>query len=253
VRDITARKKVEAELRQALEIEKELNELKTNFISMVSHEFRTPLSVIMSSSELLTHYLDRMNEEKRANHLVRIKQQVIRLTNLVDDVLTISRAETTGLSFEPRVIDLRLLSESIVEEVLSGFDPGYTVEFAPPDSCDQCFIDVNLFRHIFQNLVSNALKYSHPQGTITINMDCNDEAVILTVRDYGIGIPEEHQKNLFQTFHRASNVGNIQGTGLGLSIVKRSVDKHGGTIDFESVENEGTTFTVILPNARPLD
>lgn len=248
LRDITAQKRIQQELQIALDKEKELNELKTNFTSMVSHEFRTPLAVITSSSDILHTYFERLTEERRQQHLVKIRQQIKRLTRLMDEVLVLARAEETGFMFNPRYCDVKKLSETIIDDVRIGYSDDLKVDFESQGDCSNRYLDEDLYRHILQNLVSNGLKYSKDRGTVKIRLNCTEAEMTLMVKDEGIGIPAEHQKSLFTTFSRANNVGSIQGTGLGLAIVKHAVDSHSGTIQFESKEGIGTLFIVKIPN-----
>ena len=245
--DVSAEKLLEDGLRTALAKEKELNELKTSFTSIVSHEFRTPLSVILSSTELLTQYSERMNSERRAEKLITIERQVKRLVQLLDDVLTITRAESTGFQFKPTSLDLVALCEEIIEEVRVGYAQSVEIELTYQGIEGLIAADEFLFSHILQNLTSNAIKYSREGGRVQIKLIRSGQTLQLSVEDHGIGIPERHQNRLFEAFHRAANVGSIQGTGIGLTIVKRAVDAYGGTIAFKSVEDEGTTFFVQLP------
>lgn len=248
LRDITVRKQAEAELRRALEKEKELNELKSSFTSMISHEFRTPLSVIKVSADILAKFFDRMDEERRNRRLDAINQQVKRLARLMDDVLLLSRGDQAGLVFEPAPVDLVALCHAVIEEVKTAYDKEKSVDFQFDKACRGRHMDEHLFMHIFQNLLSNAFKYSPPPSPVAVRLTCTEETTTLIVEDQGIGIPEAYQKNLFKSFHRAQNVGAVEGTGLGLAIVKRAVDEHGGTIDVNSIEGQGTSFTVTLPN-----
>ncbi len=249
LRDISRLKQVEVELRIALEKEKELNELKTSFTSIVSHEFRTPLSVIMASSDSLITYFDRMDEPRRLEKLQKINQQVQRLIRLMNDVLTITRTESVGFDFRPRSLDIIPLCEEIIEDVKIGYKKDINITFTSEGQCESITVDEFLFSHILQNLTSNAVKYSKPDGRVDIHLNCSSTELMIRVEDNGIGIPEQHQAYLFQAFRRAANVGQIQGTGIGLTIVKRAVAAHGGTIDFTSVEGKGTTFIVKLPIA----
>lgn len=250
-RDISQRKQMEEDLKQALIQERELAKLKSGFVSTVSHEFRTPLAVIMSSTSMLTDYFDKISPERRATKLKTIKAQVMRLTRLMDDILLFSRADEVGLRFHPKLHDVNALMATIIEDVQVSYKDNIQIQF---DTCEvgSQYIDEDLIRHIFQNLLTNAIKYSHPDSIVKARLDCQPDALIITVQDHGIGIPLENQKNLFKSFHRADNVGTIQGTGLGLSIVKHAVEAHGGTIDFTSIEGEGTTFVVKLPTSPPI-
>ncbi|MFW5709647.1 MAG: PAS domain S-box protein [Chloroflexota bacterium] len=247
LRDMTSQKQVEDELREALEKEKELNELKTKFTSIVSHEFRTPLAVILSSAGLLLRYSDQLAPKRRQSKLETISHQVGRLTRLIDDVLTISRSENFGFEFKPAPIDLITLCNNIIEEIQVTYTNNVAIDFAHRGGCQPVLVDEYLFTHILQNLASNAVKYSVDGGTVKIWLHCGQNTVTVRVEDNGIGIPHDHLSRLFESFQRASNVGQIQGTGIGLTIVKRAVDAHGGYIEFESVEGAGTTFTIKLP------
>lgn len=250
-RDITDSKNLERYLTEALEKNQELIELKSGFTSMVSHEFRTPLAVILSSTEIIMNYYDRLTEERRQEKLSTIKNQVKRLTHLMDSVLVVSKGDAQGLPFKPSLHDVHALAFSIVEEIRMGYDTSQvTIDYAHQGDSSNKYIDDNLFRHIFQNLLSNAVKYSRPDTIVQTRINCTDDHLTIVVVDQGIGIPKEKQENMFQTFHRADNVGTIQGTGLGLAIVKRAVETHGGTIHFNSVEDLGTMFVVKLPTTQ---
>jgi signal transduction histidine kinase len=249
--DITAEKQLEASLRTALAKEMELNELKTSFTSIVSHEFRTPLSVILSSTELLTTYGERMDQNRRQEKLENIIRQVKRLIQLLDDVLMITRSESAGFAYKPVTLDLVALCEELLEEIRAGYRQDVTIEFTPLGDCRACEADEFLFSHILQNLASNAMKYSRSGGVVRVELTCTPAELKLQVQDQGIGIPQPDQSRLFEAFRRAANVGQIKGTGIGLTIVKRAVDACGGTIAFTSAEGEGTTFTVTLPTPRP--
>ncbi len=249
--DATERRQAEEELRRTLQKEKELGELKSRFISLVSHEFRTPLSAILSSVELLEHYRHKLTEEKKLDYLHHIQAAVDTMTRLLDDVLIIGRSETGRLKFKPAPLDLAQLCRDLMEEARLGAGPLHTIDFAIQGQCADAQMDKQLLRHILSNLLSNAIKYSPYGGTVRFELRCADGAAIFKIEDEGIGIPPAEQARLFDTFHRATNVGNIPGSGLGLSIAKRLADLHGGTIDFISAVNAGTTFTVSLPLNPP--
>jgi len=245
--DITADKQLEEGLRAALAQEKELNSLKTSFTSIVSHEFRTPLSVILSSADILTKYSDQLDEDQRSEKVENIRRQVKRLLNMLEDVLSITRSDSVGFDFKPSDLDLVALCDEIIEEARIAFDHGVKIDFIHEGACDSVKVDEFLYRHIMQNLTTNAIKYSRDTGTVRIRLNCADTEMTLRVEDEGIGIPEAHQNRLFEAFNRAANVGDIQGSGIGLTIVKRAVDAYGGRLKFESAEGKGTTFTVTLP------
>ncbi|MGB7339645.1 MAG: ATP-binding protein [Phototrophicaceae bacterium] len=246
-KDVTETKNVERYLMNALEDRQELVELKSAFISMVSHEFRTPLSVILSSVDIIQNYYERLTDERRQEKLFVIQNQVKRLTRLMDEVLLINRGDAKGLPFSPVYTDVIELSERIIEEVQSTYSESLVMINFKYDACAKSqYIDADLYRHIVQNLLSNALKYSKVHSDVQFSINCSDTKITIVVADTGIGIPQANHANLFQTFQRADNVGTIQGTGLGLAIVKRAVDTHGGTINFRSIENQGTMFVVTL-------
>jgi len=251
--DISAEKQLEASLRAALSKEKELNELKTSFTSIVSHEFRTPLSVILSSTELLMKYGERLEPDRRIEKLGNITRQVGRLIKLMDDVLAITRLEGTGFNYQPALVDIVALCEEILEDVRAGYPDHTHQELVTSGDLREVMVDEFLFSHILQNLTTNAIKYSPEDGIVRVVLACDEAAVTLRVEDQGIGIPEQDQSRLFESFRRAGNVGHIQGTGIGLTIVKRAVDACGGKIDFESAEGAGTTFVVTLPVSRVLE
>jgi len=253
-RDISAakrreaeRKRVEAEVRNALAKEKELSELKSRFVSMTSHEFRTPLSTILLSAGLLERYSHRWPEEKKRQHLHRIQEACRNMTQLLEDVLTLGRAEAKKLPFNPTPLDLEQLCHELVEEVQLGDGSHHAIVFTHRGECNPARMDAKLLRHILINLLSNAIKYSTQGSTIRFALVCQDNEATFRVEDEGIGIPLEDQPRLFESFHRAPNVGNIPGTGLGLAIVKKCVNLHGGRITVHSKVGTGTSITVTLP------
>jgi len=246
VRDITERKRAEADIRSALAKEKELGELKSRFVTMASHEFRTPLTTILSSTELLEHYGHKWGEEKKAVHLHRIQAAVRHMTGLLNDVLLIGKAEAGKLEYNPVPLDLRQFCREMVEEMQIS-NNSHAITWVSQGQCADAVMDEKLLRHILSNLLSNAIKYSPQSGTVYFDLSCHQGEAMFQIRDEGIGIPAADQAKLFDSFHRASNVGTISGTGLGLAIVKKSVDLHGGTITVKSEVGVGTTFTVSLP------
>ncbi len=249
VRDITERKQAEADIRNALEKEKELGELKSRFVTMASHEFRTPLATILSSAELIQHYSHKWGEEKKLVHLQRIQLAVKHMTGLLNDVLLIGKAEAGKLECNLTLLDLVQFCRDLVEEMQISTST-HTIDFRIQGQCSDTYMDEKLLRHILSNLLSNAIKYSPQGGTVRFSLNCELADMIFEVQDEGIGIPASDQMQLFDSFHRASNVGTISGTGLGLSIVKKSVDLHGGTIVVKSQVGSGTTFTVKLPSNK---
>ncbi len=265
--DITDRKHAEAELRKALETEKELNELKSRFVSMVSHEFRNPLTSILMSVKLLDEYGDRASFEKKRSYLQRIKSAAKQMTNLLESVLLVGRVEAGKLAFDPEPIDLEAFCRALVEDMQLSAGHLHVITFVSPDReanpPEQKFpasptspvtsfpcLDEKLLWHILSNLLSNAIKYSPQGGTVQLTLSYEREEAVFEIADEGIGIPAEDLPHLFESFHRAANVGKIPGTGLGLAIVKKAVDIHGGKILVRSQVGGGTTFTVKLPLAK---
>jgi signal transduction histidine kinase len=246
LRDITERKQMEQGLRAALEEERELSELKSRFSSMVSHEFRTPLAIILSSVGLLQRYNNRMVDEKRLEHLQQIQTQVGHLAGLLDDVLTLSRAEALGIAITGEIVDLESFCLEIVGEIQQTTQK-HQLHYTVAGKNHPILIDTKLLRQAITNLLSNAVKYSPQGGTVTLNLIYENKEVVIICKDTGIGIPEADQKRLFEVFHRARNVGTIPGTGLGLPIVKRAVEAHGGTVTVESEVGTGTTFIIRMP------
>lgn len=245
--EISERQKAEATAVKALETEKELSELKSRFIAMISHEYRTPLTTILSSTELLERYSLKFTEEKKTQHLQRIHASANYLTQLVNDVLLINQIEAQGLEFKQILIDLPAFCQELVEDAKLMAQVEQTIKFEYEGECTQVYLDPKLLRQILSNLLSNAIKYS-PQGD-TVHFSCigNQNQVIFRIQDGGMGIPSEDLPKLMQSFYRATNAGTIPGTGLGLAIVKKSVELHGGNITVESQIGVGTIFTIILP------
>lgn len=245
--DITERRRAEDNIRAALEREKELNDLRSRFVSMTSHEFRTPLAAILSASELIRDYSDRMPAEERLEILNSIGTGVQRMARMLDRALLIGQVDAQMLEFRPQQTDLLALCRDIVQEarfLLPKTNCEIETQFSPEVSAGA--FDAKLLRHILGNLLSNAIKYSPQGGTVRLDVFRRDGHTVFEVQDQGIGIPPEEIPHLFQSFHRASNVGDIQGTGLGLAIVKNSVELHGGSIDVRSVPGQGACFTVTL-------
>ncbi len=271
LQDITERRRAEEAARQAqqslllhqqkekenveseLKKERELNDLKSRFIAMASHEFRTPLTTILSSGDLLGHHIEQLFDGQRPRrlnrHLHKIDVAVKHMVALLNDVLYLGKAEARPLEFDPRLLDVEDFCCDLVEEFQWSAGPAYKLVFSCRGLCRDKRMDQKQLRHILTNLLSNAIKYSLDGGTVYFDLTCTDEDVVFHVRDEGIGIPETDQQRLFQSFHRGQNVGAISGTGLGLTITKHAVEAHGGSIAFESKIDVGTSFTVIIPTA----
>jgi PAS domain S-box-containing protein len=246
-RDITARKQVEQEIRRALTRERELNELKSRFISMTSHEFRTPMSTILLSAEMLENYSQFLTEEKRQKHFRRLKTAIAHIIYLLDDVSLLGQVEGGQAKLSLELVHLEELCRDLIEEIQGSIGAGRDIDFTCQGLPASTWLDKKLLRSVLSNLLSNALKYSSSDSTIQVRLTYHETQVVLEVQDWGIGIPPEDQPHLFESFHRAKNVTNIQGTGLGLAIAKRCIDLHNGRIEVESTLNVGTTFRVRLP------
>ena len=243
--DITERKQAEDDTRRALAQQQELNELRARFVSMTSHEFRTPLASIQSSQELLEHYASRISEGEKAELLSTIATAVQRMTHMLDRMLLIGKAQAQMLDFDPQMTDLVDLGNELVEEARRQYPHtscNINLDIAPEARHGK--FDPKLLRHIFGNLLSNAIKYSPEGGEIQFGARLAEGQTVFHVSDEGIGIPPSELPHLFESFHRASNVGAIAGTGLGLAIVKSSVDLHQGQISVESRPGQGTCFFV---------
>jgi len=239
-----------AELKEALAHEKELNRLKGNFVSMVTHEIRTPLALILSSSQILSRYLDRLAPVKRVEHLQTIAAAVSRMNALMEDVLTFSKAEAGRMTFNPVLLDLSSFFARLVDEALSATNRRCPVELAV-NGCPAARGDENLLRHIFANLLSNAVKYSPPGVPVIFAVSRHEGDAVFLVQDHGQGIPAGDREHLLTPFYRGKNVATTPGTGLGLVIVRHCVERHGGSLTVESAENAGTTVRVRLPLFSP--
>ncbi len=251
LRDISVRKRAEKALKALLEREIELNALKSRFIATASHEFRTPMAVIRMAIDLLERYNTRLSDEQKHLEFDRIRASIIHMVSLLEDVMAVDNAQTSGVTFTPEPMELEPFCRDLVAEYQSTMGIEHRFAMAYAGTCDGVWLDPKLLRQILGNLFSNAIKYS-PVGTyIQFDVTCQPKAVTFVVRDHGIGIPQGDFPRLFEPFHRAENVGAISGTGLGLAIIKQSVEAHGGSITFDSVEGEGTRFTVTLLNALP--
>ena len=244
--DITQQKKAEVEIRNALAKERELNELKSRFVSMASHEFRTPLSTILTSLALAQRYESPEDAEKRQKHFLRIKASVHNLTGILNDFLSFDKLETGHISTNLSEFDLDGLLAEIAEEMQAIAKTGQAIMHYHANGC-ACFLDAGILRNVLVNLVSNAIKYSAEGKEIWISAHCTGDRVQIKVIDQGIGIPKKDQVHMFQRFFRAQNATNIQGTGLGLTIVQKYLDLLGGEVWFDSEEGVGTTFTIELP------
>lgn len=251
LRDIGVRKKAEAEMLLNLQRERELVDLKSRFVTMASHEFRTPLAGMASSITLLRHYADRMPADERGELLDQLDAAIGRMSGLLDNVLLIGKSETKGLSFSPKSVNPAALCQEVADEVERSRPARGHLRRHLGQLPERMMLDPALLRHMLGNILSNAFKYSPNKGDVTLSVQQEGAAVVLTVSDQGIGIPAADLPRLFEGFYRAGNVGTIPGTGLGLAIVKQAVDLHQGTIGVDSRAGAGTTFRITLPIVTP--
>jgi len=247
VNDISERKRAEAELLKTLAREKELGQLKSNFVSMVSHEFRTPLGVIMSSAEILENYLEQLEPEERREQLQSIRKNARRMADLMEEVLVLGMVEAGKLDCKPARLDFATFCHRLVDELQSATSNKCLVQISVPDEVHNAVADERLLQHVFINLLSNAVKYSPAGSTVRFDVARDGHTAVCHVRDEGMGIPESDRERLFSAFFRGHNASHVPGTGLGLTIVKRCVELHRGTISMESAVGRGTTVTVRLP------
>jgi signal transduction histidine kinase len=247
----TKRKRTETSNLQALEKEREFSELRSRFITTASHEFRTPLSIVMTSAELLERMGKGCPEERRISYLHKIREAVRSMTRILTDLLTIGQAKADQLEFNPTQIEVKSFCAAILSDLQLSATSSPSVQFDVIGDRTTVFWDADLITLIVTNLLSNALKYSPNRTPIELTVQCpassDDQTVIICLQDYGIGIPPEDLPRLFESFHRAKNVDTIAGVGLGLAIVQQCVKRHHGDITIHSEIKRGTIVTVTLP------
>lgn len=247
---INERKQAEEELVRSLARERELSRLKSEFVSLVSHEFRTPIGIIHSSAEILERYLDRLPESERMEHLRAIQTHAWRMASLMEEVLVFGRVEAGKLDFEAGDFDLAEVCGRWIDEISQASHNRCPIVYSASGIPRKAYGDPGLLRHILSNLLSNAVKYS-PQGTeVSVAVMRDGREAVFRVADRGAGIPQADHDQLFTAFHRGGNVRHLPGTGLGLAIIRRCLDLHSGTILIDSVEGRGTTVTVRVPLFR---
>lgn len=244
---VQALEKAKAEVSLSFEKEKELNQLKSRFVSMASHEFRTPLSSIQLSGSLIEKYAQQFNNPNISKHVGKIKSSVRNLTTILNDFLSLERLEAGKVEPAPVSFDLVKLSEEITEELQLIAKQNQTIIYQHTGLSSIIILDQNLLKNCIINLVANAIKYSGENTFIEFNTELTDATCIVTIKDNGIGIPDADHKHLFEPFFRANNTGNIPGTGLGLNIVSRYASLMNGSVSFESMLDKGTVFTITLP------
>jgi len=237
----------QTELHEALDKEKQLNEIKSRFVSLASHEFRTPLSAVLSSAALISKYTKEGEQEKRNKHIDRIKDSVKHLNDILEDFLSLGKLDEGRISTDPSEFNLREMISETLADVKVVLKPGQKFNFNYEGE-ETINADKKLLRNILINLISNAAKFSEEDSPIIVSAKSDNEKNSITVTDKGIGISERDQEHLFTMFYRASNVMNIQGTGLGLHIVKRYLDLINGTANLQSKLGKGTSITITFPN-----
>ncbi|MGI0486739.1 ATP-binding protein [Pantanalinema rosaneae CENA516] len=235
---------------QKLAQEKELGELKLQFFSMVSHEFRTPLSVIAGSSQLLKEQLINLVEPAKLKNLVQIQASAQLMTQLLNDILTLARADAGKLECKPELLEMQFFCLNLIEDIQLFSEHPRTIQFDKHGSRTYAYLDERLLYSILSNLLSNAIKYSPPDSPVYFTLTCEPDRVMVQVKDQGIGIPEEEQARIFEPFCRGRNAGHVAGSGLGMAVVKKCLDLHQGELRVESQVGVGTTFTIQLPQPQ---
>jgi PAS domain S-box-containing protein len=247
--DITDRKIAEENLLKSLKKEKELNELKTRFVSMASHEFRTPLSTVLSSAYLIEKYTASEDQLKREKHLHRIISSVETLTDILNDFLSVGRIEEGKILVKPAVFNIKNLAGTLTSELEQTLKKGQKIIYQH-EGPEEVLMDASLMKHIIMNLLSNASKFSAEGKEIDIKTICMDGQVVLSVKDYGIGISKDDQRHLMERFFRGANAGNIQGTGLGLHIVAKYAELMNGIVDYNSELEKGSEFILTFTSKK---
>ncbi len=248
--DITDYKQAESELRQTLEQARRLSELRKRFVSMLCHQFRTPLNVVSFSSDLLRRNIHQWSEEKNGSYLDLIKDAVEQISELLDEILLFGKAEADKLKCEPRQLDLKQFCRDIIAQIYLAGGKQKAINFISEGECSTRCVDPKLLHHILSNLISNAVKYSVGSNAVALELICGEDDVTFKIKDKGIGIPVVDQQQIFEPFYRGSNIDSIPGTGLGLSIVKTLADLHGCQISLSSEVGVGTIFTLKVPSVN---
>jgi signal transduction histidine kinase len=244
--DMTTQQQTRIEIQQLLEQQQQFNQLRSCFVAMTSHEFRTPLTVISSSVSILQQYGSQLEESKKQRHLQRIQNKVNQIIQWLDQSLLYNRLDVSQFEFNPTPVELVQFCANLVEELQMCMTQ-HTIQFSAQANGLINWSDETLLHYILTNLLSNSVKFSPQGSTIRFNLICRRETMEFQIQDEGIGIPFADQSKLFESFYRASNVNNLPGTGLGLAIVKKCVELHQGEITFTSQEGVGSTFTVAIP------
>ncbi|HEY9880376.1 MAG TPA: ATP-binding protein [Leptolyngbyaceae cyanobacterium] len=238
-------------LEQSLAQERELSDLKLRLFSMVSHEFRTPLSVILASSQLLSEILGTRVEPVALKNLSRIQMSAKLMNQLLTDILTVTRAEAGKLEYRPELLDVEAFCLNLLDDIQSSNSGEYSLKFTRQGRCGRIYLDEKLLYSILSNLLLNAVKYSPQESQVNLTLICESSIVLFEIQDQGIGILQEDQERIFDPFYRGRNVESISGSGLGLSVVRKCLELCGGSIELESQIGQGTRFTVSIPPAHP--
>lgn len=247
--DVTERKRAEREIQLSFEKQKELSELRSKFVTMASHEFKTPLTAILGSAEILEKYGLTLAEDKRQRNIFRIQESVKRMNQMLNDIIIMGKSDTGKLELKSAPIDLNIFLQNLIDDLLQReakkAHPKLVVDIQglPTDA----YVDAEIIRQGIENILSNALKFAEPDTEVTFKAYMERGNIVIKVRDEGIGIPDADKQRLMEPFFKGSNVGNLSGTGLGLTIVRRAVEMHQGKIEIHSQENKGTEVTVIIP------
>ncbi|MBL0358234.1 MAG: HAMP domain-containing histidine kinase [Chitinophagaceae bacterium] len=240
---------IEQELKDTIQKEKELSELKSRFVTMASHEFRTPLSTVLSSAYLIEKYAAAEDQAKRSTHLHRIVSSVNMLTDILNDFLSVGKIEEGKIQVRLSYFNIRETMKTVIDGFESTLKAGQRIQYDHEGEAD-VLLDETLLKHILINLTSNASKFSPEASLIEISSSNFDQQVRLMVKDHGIGIAKADQEHLMERFFRGANAINIQGTGLGLHIVARYAELMNGVVEFESELEKGTTFIVTFNNKK---
>ena len=249
-RELSHRQQIETTYKEVEEA-RELSELKLNFFSLASHELRTPLSAILVSAQLLDHANAPWSEEKRSRNLKRIQSSAKTMTQLLSDILLLTRAEAGKLEFSPQPVELLDFGQRLVDEVKFNTQAQQQIVVRQQGQCDIAYLDTKLLRAMLMSLLTNSIKYSSPESQIQLTVVGEASQVCFQIQDQGIGIPAADQRDLFESFHRGNNVEKMPGAGLGLAVVKKCLELHGGSIKLESQVGIGTTFFISIPWQQP--
>ncbi len=249
-REILRRKQIETQLIEALEAERTYNHLQKNFIATMSHEFRTPLAIIMTSTQILERYNQKLTSEQKTEKFHVIKQQIEHIDLMLNEILSIQKIESDNVEFTPAPVNLASLLQDNILDIQATLGARHSISFEESGCAAEIIADEKLLQSVILNLLQNAIKYSPEASQISVSLTCHSELAIIKVTDEGRGIPDEEQANIFNPFYRGANVSSIAGTGLGLAIIKNAVDLHNGHIKVDSQVGRGSTFTVQIPLTR---